>query len=225
MEKRRESTIEKEFELERVSLFSDAVFAIAITLLVIDIKWPDLPETMEGIHLDRVLGPMLFSFVGFVLSFFFIGRFWAVHLRLFRLVRKYDQGLINRNLLFLFFIVTFPFTASGLFGRLRDGFALPFYIYIGNLVLVSAANLHLCRYIFYVKPYLSVNGEIAQKRYYYIRSLHTTFAMLAMVVVVIIVALIFPNRLDIIGSSGGSGGLFMWIANKKARKIKPVEAF
>src|SRR5882757_7317893 len=112
--KRRFGSLEKkDFELERVSLFSDAVFAIAITLLVIEIKWPELPENAKSIEWDRALGPMAFSFIGFVLSFFFIGRFWQVHLRLFRLIKRYDEGLINRNLLFLFFIVTFPFTASG----------------------------------------------------------------------------------------------------------------
>src|SRR5215472_12474826 len=101
MQKHRESILEKEFELERVSLFSDAVFAIAITLLVIDIKWPEMPENMAHIQFDRTLGQLVFSFSGFVLSFFLIGRYWTVHLRLFRLVRKYDQGLINRNLLLL----------------------------------------------------------------------------------------------------------------------------
>jgi uncharacterized membrane protein len=214
--------MEREFEMERIILFSDAVFAIAITLLVIDIKWPELPENLAGIHWDRVIGPVAFSFIGFGLSFFFIGRFWTVHLRLFRLVRKYDQGLINRNLLFLFFIVTFPFTASGLFGHLQTGFILPLYFYLGNLVLVPAANFQLCRYIFYDKPYLSVEGEAAEKKYFYIRSLYTTLAMVAMLAVVVVVALLFPQRLDLVGYSCVSGGLFLRIANKKAGKLRPA---
>src|ERR1700744_6089437 len=100
--------LEKEFELERMILFSDAVFAIAITLLVIDIKWPELPESRAGVDKLQLLKPTIFGFLGFALSFFFIGKSWAIHLRLFRLLRKYDQGLINLNLLFLFFIVIFP---------------------------------------------------------------------------------------------------------------------
>jgi uncharacterized membrane protein len=222
MEKHRTSILEKEFELERVSLFSDAVFAIAITLLVIDIKWPELPENTGSIQWDRTLGPMVFSFIGFVLSFFFIGRFWQVHLRLFRLVKKYDKGLINRNLLFLFFIVTFPFTASGLFGHLRNDFLLPLYVYLANLVLVSAANFHLCRYVFHLKPYLSVEGESAVKKYFYIRSLYTTYAMIAMVVVVIVISLVFPHRSDLTGYSCATGGIFLQIAGKKASKLKPA---
>jgi len=212
---------EKEFELERISLFSDAVFAIAITLLVIDIKWPELPEYSVVTQWDRMLGPTVFSFAGFALSFYFIGRFWQVHLRLFRLVRQYDAGLISRNLLFLFFIVTFPFTASGLFGRLRSDFALPLYVYLANLVLVSAANFHLCRYVFHIKSHLSVEGESAEKKYFYMRSLYSTYAMLAMVSVVIIVSLIFPGRMEIIGPSCAIGGFFLRIANKKANKLRP----
>jgi uncharacterized membrane protein len=225
MKKHLDPLVEKDFELERISLFSDAVFAIAITLLVIEIKWPELPENGARIQWDKVLAPTLFSFIGFILSFFFIGRFWQVHLRLFRLVRKYDEGLISRNLLFLFFIVTFPFTASGLFGHLRSDFVLPLYIYLANLVLVSAANYHLCRYIFHIKPYLSIEGEAAEKKYFYARSLYTTLAMLAMIGIVILVSLIFRGRMDIIGPSCGCGALFLRIANKKADKLKPAGHF
>lgn len=224
--KRRLGAVEKkDFELERVSLFSDAVFAIAITLLVIDIKWPELPENAPHAEWDQALGRMIFSFVGFILSFFFIGRFWQVHLRLFRLVRKYDVGLINRNLLFLFFIITFPFTASGLFGHLRDGFVAPLYIYLANLVLVSAANLNLCRYTFHLKPYLAVEGRTAEKKYFYTRSLYTTYAMLAMIGVVTAVSLIFPHRLDLTGYSCASGGILLRAANKKANRLRPPGHF
>ena len=224
--KRRPGAVEKkDFELERVSLFSDAVFAIAITLLVIDIKWPELPENMAHIGWDQELGPMVFSFIGFVLSFFFIGRFWQVHLRLFRMVRRYDVGLINRNMMFLFFIVTFPFTASGLFGHLRSEFVLPLYVYLANLVLVSAANLRLCRYVFYLKPSLSVEGERAEKKYFYVRSLYTTYAMLGMFGVVILVSMLFPHRIEIIGPSCSVGGIFLWIAGKKGSKLRPAKYF
>ena len=216
---------EKNFELERISLFSDAVFAIAITLLVIDIKWPELPENRVMTAWDPELWPMVFSFVGFVLSFYFIGRFWQVHLRLFRLVKGYDEGLIHRNLLFLFFIVTFPFTASGLFGRLRSDFALPLYIYMANLVLVSAANYNLCRYIFHLKPHLSIEGESGEKKYFYARSLYSTYAMLGSVGIVLVVSLIFPHRMEIIGPSCASAGIFLRIANKKTKRLRPPGHF
>src|SRR5882757_9798161 len=102
--KHEKTALEKEFELERLILFSDAVFAIAITLLVIDIKFPEVHEG-ESRTLEKLLRPTLFEFGAFAFSFFVIGRAWSEHLKICRHLKKYDQGLINRNLLFLFFIV------------------------------------------------------------------------------------------------------------------------
>lgn len=217
-ERRHSNGLEKEFELERVMLFSDAVFAIAITLLVIDIKWPELPERLAGVKWDRALGPTIFSFAGLVLSFLSIGHFWSQHLRLFKLLIKYDQGLIARNLLFLFFIVTFPFTASGLLGHIREGFLLPLYVYLGNVVLVSAAHLNLCWYMLRRKNFLTVEGKKEEKKYIFVQSRNATFAMLATVVVVGIANLVFPEKWYIACYSCALSGLFLSIGNKKAAK-------
>src|ERR1700712_2037677 len=106
-----EETIElkKEFELERMILFSDAVFAIAITLLIIEIKFPEIPK---GASTAEILGhfrPTFVKFFGFALSFFFIGLLWSRHLEVFKYVRAYDNRVIFHNLLLLFFVVCFPF--------------------------------------------------------------------------------------------------------------------
>jgi len=215
--------LEREFELERVMLFSDAVFAIAITLLVIDIKWPDLPESIAGIDWDRVLGPMNFGFAGFVISFLFISHFWMSHLRVFKLLRKYDTGLLTRNLLFLFFIALFPFTASGLFGHLRPGFLMPLYVYLFNMALVSAAQLNLCRYMFDTKHFLTAEGKKEEKKYIFIQSRNATFAILATVLVVATMNILFPKQWGIACYSTFSSGIFLMIANKKAAKYEPAK--
>src|SRR6478752_263905 len=67
------NSLHKEFELERMILFSDAVFAIAITLLIIEIKFPELPEGYrEQLSLWKMFKPTVVHFMGFLLSFFFI---------------------------------------------------------------------------------------------------------------------------------------------------------
>ena len=217
------TTIEKEFELERVILFSDAVFAIAITLLIIDIKWP------EGEHLAgeaesklQLVSPMIKSFGALVISFFFIGRFWSLHLQLFRLLQKYNQALIKRNLFFLFFIVTFPFTAAGLAGHIRPGFLLPLYCYFVNIIMVSTAHFLLCRYIVKEKPSLAVEGFAAEKKYFYVRSLYTTLALAATFVVLIIATMIFDGRIEYVTWTPASVALFLGLARKKINKFKPA---
>ena len=162
--------IEKEFELERMVLFSDAVFAIAITLLVIDIKWPDLHETLKGVQLLQSFVPTIVGLMAFALSFFYIGHSWALHLRIFRLVRKYDHGLIRRNLFFLFFIVIFPFANSGFIEHSSVTYALSAIVYMSNMALLSYAHYRLCRYVIAEKPSLSVEGRKAEKIFVLTRS-------------------------------------------------------
>jgi uncharacterized membrane protein len=217
------SALEKEFELERLILFSDAVFAIAITLLIIDIKFPELPAKRAEANTLELLKPTLFSFLAFALSFFFIGRSWSNHLRLFRLLRKYDQGLINRNLLFLFFIVTFPFAAAGIAGHVQSGFIVPIYVYIINLAAVSIAHFNLCHYIIRKKPQLTVEGETAEKKFVYFSSQYIAAAMGIMVIVIIAAGLIFPDNESYVGFSCILVAPLLGIAKRKAKKYQPVE--
>ena len=213
-----EKELEKEFELERVIMFADGVFAIAITLLVIDIKWPDLPGSMTGVNVAHFLRPMSFQFFAYALSFFLIGRSWSMHVRLFRLLRKFDQGLVSRNLLYLFFIATFPFTASGVAGHIRVGFLLPLYLYLGNLTLLSVMNYFLCRYVIFHKPALCVPGEEGQKRYLYARSRFMAFGLGGSFALTVALAWVFPGHPKYIAAGFIFGFAAMRWANQRAKR-------
>jgi len=216
------SSLEKEFELERMILFSDAVFAIAITLLIIDIKFPELPEQLVGVNKLKLFWHTIASFIAFAFSFFFIGLSWSVHLALFRLLRKYDQGLINRNLLFLFFIVTFPFTASAVAGHLRANFYFPLYLYMGNLAMVSIAHFILCRYIIRQRPSLTVEGKEKEKKYFYIRSKYNAIVLGSIVLLLIAFGAVMPGQSLYFTVTGLLTSFLMVLARKKANKYKPV---
>ena len=98
--------LRKEFQLERLILFSDAVFAIAITLLVIEIRIPDKHEMQlhDGVSdkaLLHALGLLVPKFLGFLVSFMLIGLYWTIHHRMFGFVTGYDRKLLFLNLVFL----------------------------------------------------------------------------------------------------------------------------
>ena len=96
-------------ETARIEAFSDGVFAIAITLLILEIRVP--PQTQDGLLRDalRDLWP---SYVAFLASFMTIGVMWLNHHRLFSLITKKDDGLIAFNLLLLLGITWLPFPTA-----------------------------------------------------------------------------------------------------------------
>ena len=96
---------------ERVVFFSDAVFAIVITLLVLEIKVPYLRENTEAALVSELVH-LLPKFFGFVCSFFVVGMMWFEHHRIFRYIERFDSGLIWRNLIFLLFISFIPFPTA-----------------------------------------------------------------------------------------------------------------
>jgi uncharacterized membrane protein len=99
-------------EFSRVLTFSDGMFAIAMTLLVVGIGVPELIDASDtGELLEKVddLGPEIISFF---ISFAVIGRYWIAHHRFFALLREVDYGLIWINLLYLAFIAFLPFPTA-----------------------------------------------------------------------------------------------------------------
>jgi uncharacterized membrane protein len=112
----------EELGLERLVFFSDAVMAIAITLLILDLKVPELSRAQATSGLPGVLYAQRAKFFSFVLSFAVIGLYWRSHLYIFGYIRRFDSLLIVLNLLFLLFIAMLPFVTS-LLGEYGD---LPF---------------------------------------------------------------------------------------------------
>lgn len=101
-------------DLERLVFFSDAVMAIAITLLAIDIRLPEAAQTSGG-----SLAPWIIelwpNIIGFLVSFWVIALYWVAHNRCFRYIRGYDRRLVYLNFLFLMFVAFLPFPTSVLF--------------------------------------------------------------------------------------------------------------
>lgn len=135
----------EEFQLERLILFTDAVFAIAITLLIIEIKVPEIHRgTSEGEILKQVAA-LTPKFAGFFVAFFVIAIYWMAHHRVFRFVHHYTNRLIWLNMFFLLSIVLMPFTAAfqGEYPLLRT----PWVIYCLSVIFTGLMQLSIQAYI------------------------------------------------------------------------------
>jgi len=118
---------------DRIVNLSDGVFAIAITLLVLDIRVPDIPENMVPSQLPGALLSLWPKYLGYILSFVGISAFWLIHHSIFRSIRSYDRILLYLNFLFLMVVAFVPFPTS-LLGEYGDH-QLPVAIYAATLAV------------------------------------------------------------------------------------------
>lgn len=131
--KRRE---DNEIEFGRIVAFSDGVFSIAITLLVLNLG---IEKGLGSGQIDDALWGLREDFLAFAISFAVIGRFWVVHHRFFAEVRAFDSRLIGLNLLYLAWIVLIPFSSEvlGEYGSETAGVV----VYSVNLAIVVLVGL------------------------------------------------------------------------------------
>jgi len=127
--------------LERLIFFSDAVFAIAITLLVIELHVPEIHRPATDLDYLRALLPMIPGFVGFFTSFYVIGAFWAGHHRAFDCARHWDARLLMPNLMMLSAIAAMPFFTA--FSSAYWGARVPIALYCGWMLLTAILNMRV----------------------------------------------------------------------------------
>jgi uncharacterized membrane protein len=118
---------------DRIVNLSDGVFAIAITLLILDIRVPNIPENMVSSQLLGALLSLWPKYLGYILSFVGISAFWLIHHSIFRPIRSYDRILLYLNFLFLMVVAFVPFPTS-LLGEYGDH-QLPVAIYAATLAV------------------------------------------------------------------------------------------
>jgi TMEM175 potassium channel family protein len=132
-------------EKNRLEALADGIFAVSLTLLVLDIKLPDNASATTHDELVRNLVGLERHLVIYVISFVVIGIFWINHHIQFHFVRRTDRGLIWINLLYLLLVSFVPF-ATDLIGDHKE-LVLPCEIYGLALLALSATSLVHLQYL------------------------------------------------------------------------------
>jgi uncharacterized membrane protein len=131
--------------LERLVFFSDAVFAIAITLLVIEIHPPHLAWDASDIGHLGALARLIPIFVGYVISFWVIGMFWMGHHRAFALAARYSPRVLGWNMALLNVIAFMPFATAYLSAHFFQ--RVPTIFYCAVMLLAALFNMKVNRMV------------------------------------------------------------------------------
>lgn len=134
---------------DRVEYFSDAVFAIILTLLVLELRVPEI-ATHSNFHQYLVaLAPLNPKFFSFALTFMAISNYWVGHHNFFRSIKGVNLGIVWINMLFLFWLCFLPFPTALLGNHLTDQF--PIVLYGLNSLFIALTFLALRIYTTYSK--------------------------------------------------------------------------
>ncbi|MCB0113623.1 MAG: DUF1211 domain-containing protein [Caldilineaceae bacterium] len=170
---RTKSPIANELGLERIVFFSDAVIAIAITLLAIEIRLPTLPE---GAPLASALWALWPRYLSFAISFIVIGTYWIAHHNMFEYIDRYTSTLLWLNLLFLLCIAFAPFPTAvvGEYGTTAGAQIF----YAASVVVTGAVKLILWAYAARGRRLLEEETTRAQIRAVTVRGVITPLVFL-----------------------------------------------
>ena len=127
-------------DTERTAFFSDAVFAIAMTLLAVEIQVPNVPAE----DLSHALREQVPEYLAFALSFAVVGAAWMSHHRMFRLLDRYDATLQRINLLTLLFVALVSY-GTGVLAAYADQSAAVI-LYAAIVAALSLAHLAMWQY-------------------------------------------------------------------------------
>jgi uncharacterized membrane protein len=128
----------KQFTTERINNFTDAIFAIAITLLILDIKVPPADQINQQGAVGALFKNQTPQIIGMVVSFFVAALFWKAHLSLAKNISSYDSKLIWLNTLLLFFVVIMPFSTA--FYSRNFSYDSAFHFYCINVACIGVMN-------------------------------------------------------------------------------------
>jgi uncharacterized membrane protein len=145
--------------VHRLAALTDGVFAIVMTLLVLEIGIPEIAPSSLHAELPQRLLELWPKLLSYGISFIILGMFWYLHHLSFHYIRRSDNGLVWLNIFFLMFVALIPFSTS-LFGSYVKE-QLPLVIYAVNIILVSVMRFIIWTYA--TGKYRLVDSDISPR--------------------------------------------------------------
>jgi uncharacterized membrane protein len=170
-------------EFSRIVAFSDGVFAIAITLLVLQINVPAHPPAGDTLF-DEILDTHR-DFIAYGISFAVLGKLWLAHHRFFAAVERFDPVLMGLNLLYLAWVVLVPFTSEVLGDYGDDSTGVILYA-----AIMAAVTITFQVQIVYAYRKQMIRSEMREYERQYVGA--ANFAIAAVFLLSIPVALVSP---------------------------------
>ncbi|MBL8520478.1 MAG: DUF1211 domain-containing protein [Betaproteobacteria bacterium] len=191
----------------RIDALTDGIFAVAMTLLVIELKFPPGPHFATHAELIQGLVHLIPKFIGWIVSFLVLAMFWWGHHRAFNLVRHVDGRLVTLNVIFLGFASLVPF-ASSLTGEYARALTSQ-VVYAATIFCVAIFAQLIWRYIFR-HPELCARpmtaAELAGARV-------RTFMLMAVCAISVAIAIVIPG-------AGNMAFMFMGLAGVAGRRAE-----
>jgi uncharacterized membrane protein len=132
------------FTTNRLEALTDGVFAIAMTLLVLNLSITGIPQSSVQAELPRKLLELWPEFFSYIMSFVILGMIWLSHHRIFQYIKRSNPMLMWMNILFLMFVALVPFSTKLMGDYLWK--QVPFVVYGINLSLIFIVRLTLLSY-------------------------------------------------------------------------------
>ena len=139
-----------EYSSSRLEAFSDGIFAIAITLLVLNIQ---LPENASQISINKALQLSLPKLEVWIISFFIIGGMWIRHHKLLKMVKCINSAFIHLNLIYLMFVTAIPWLVSLIIVYTNQPISIA--VFSGGITLLGIVNLFIWIYLSYIKKVIT----------------------------------------------------------------------
>jgi len=129
----------------RIEALSDGIFAIVMTLLILDFHVPTLPPNAPNVDVAPALVALWPKFVSYIVTFVSLGFFWVAHHIMYHAIRRADRTLLWLNIFFFMFVSLLPFSTSVL-NAFPEAFVAPLF-FGANLAIIGWLLFFQWRYV------------------------------------------------------------------------------